>query len=396
VTSLHYTLIVLGVCLVVAVFIYNAYQEHRSRKQAERIFGFHGGELRHQPLATEAAIADPISLTDGSLYVRHGDTRIEPRINLADDEALVADRDSSPVESGSEEPITAAEPARPAPETTGQRTDLEPESPLDSEIEYIARLRYSQPMALTFAALQDNLRRISKPIRLLGRRADGDWEPVLAHASRTYDTVELGLLLADRTGPASEVQLDTFCRRLYEFAAEHGGAVSCQDKPAALARAKALDAFCAEVDMLIGLNIISESGLDFSSHAIQEQVGAAGLIQGADGRYGLRDEAGQLLFTLALHDEQPNPAENDRQGVVGLGLLFDVPRVAHGLDAFDRMARLGFDLAQHLGGQLVDDGGRRVSRESLAKDRKYLEMIYDHMVQRGIPGGGERALRLFV
>lgn len=391
-TSLHYTLIVLGICLVVAVFIYNAYQEHRSRKQAERIFGFHSGELRHDPVATEAAATGSISLTDVSLYERHGDTRIDPRIDLTDAEAPVADSDSPPAEVADS---AAAEPSHPAPETIGQRVDLKPESPLDSEIEYIARLRYGQPMVLTFAALLDNLRRISKPIRLLGRRADGDWEPVLAHASRTYDTVELGLLLADRSGPASEVQLDTFCRRLYEFAAEHGGAVSCQDKPAALARAKTLDAFCAEVDMLIGLNVISESGLDFSSHAIQEQVTAAGLMQGADGRYGLHDEAGQLVFTLAPHDEPPNPTENARQGSVGLGLLFDVPRVAHGLEAFDRMARLGFDLAQRMGGQLVDDGGRRVSRESLAKDRKYLEAIYDHMVQRGIPAGGERALRLF-
>lgn len=393
-TSLHYTLIVLGICLVVAVFIYNAYQEHRSRKQAERIFGFHSGELRHDPVATDAAASGPISLTDASLYERHGDTRIDPRIDLTDDAAPVADSDSPPAEVADS---AAAEPSRPAPapETNGQRADLKPESPLDGEIEYIARLRYGQPMVLTFAALLDNLRRISKPIRLLGRRADGDWEPVLAHASRTYDTVELGLLLADRSGPASEVQLDTFCRRLYEFAAEHGGAVSCQDKTAALERAKALDTFCAEVDMLIGLNVISESGLDFSSRVIQEQVAAAGLIQGADGRYGLRDETGQLVFTLAPHDEPPDTSEHDGQGGVGLGLLFDVPRVAHGLEAFDRMARLGFDLAQRMDGQLVDDGGRRVSRESLAKDRKYLEAIYDHMVQRGIPAGGERALRLF-
>lgn len=418
-TSLHYTLIALGVGLVVAMFLYNLFQERRSRKQAERIFGFHQDELPAdkadaRSLGPDSMASDEISLADGFVHQHPAEQRIEPRLNLSGDDAMDDGWDSTPrrepqVDEAS--PGPAMHPPKPASVETQpafaelphhapepvmpQRGELEPESFLDSGIEYIARFRYKQPVALVFAALQDNLRRISKPIRLVGQREDGSWEPVLAHANRAYETVELSMLLADRSGPVSEVQLDTFCRRLYDFATEHGGAVSCQDKSQALARAKALDSFCAEVDMLIGLNVISVSGLDFSSQAIHELASRSGLSQSADGSYGLRDGEGRLMFALTTRNELLNPSPAPEQGSQSLSLLFDVPRVAQGLLAFDRMANLGFELAQRLGGQLVDDGDRPVSRESLSKDRKHLEMIYARMEQHGIPAGGERALRLF-
>jgi FtsZ-interacting cell division protein ZipA len=414
VTSLQYSLIALGVGLVAAMFLYNMLQERRSRKQAERIFGLHQKDTAQRQ---DPVLPDEVSLRNVEPPDYLAETRIEPHIHLTDEDEGLEPDDWHPQAIAAEaspqpepEPRFVAPPVEPAavppsrqepapaePSRTSPpaRTGVEPEGPLDGAIEYVARLRYAQPTALVFATLLDSLRRISKPIRLFGRREDGAWEPVLAHASRPYDTVELSLLLADRSGPLSEVQIDTFCRRLYEFATEHGGAVSCQDKAVALEQARILDSFCAEVDMLIGLNVVSSSGLDFSSQAIYELAVAAGLTQGGDGTYGLRDGLGRTMFTLATYNEMLGGGGESMQGTQGLSLLFDVPRVADGLAAFDRMAGLGFELAARLGGQLVDDGGRPVSRESLTKDRQRLEMIYARMAQLGIPAGGERALRLF-
>ncbi len=394
-TSLHYTLIALAIGLVGAMFLYNLYQERRSRKQAEQMLGL--GEVGEKPGqdGPNLGVGEP-----GETELMT-DSRIEPRIDLSDLPDV-----------GETEPSAAFLEREPAPETTVDQAPfeypsqhepplaaaaprMEPESPLDGAIEYVARLRYAQPITISFTTLQDNLRRISKPIRLVGQREDGEWEPVLSHTGRPYETVELSLLLADRAGPVSEAQIDAFCRRLYEFATEHGGAVSCQDKAEALARAGALDTFCAGVDMLIGLNIIPEAGLEFPLHAVYELAEGAGLTRNTDGSYVLRDASDQALFNLALHSEPLPGGGSDGQGCQGVSLLFDVPRVAHGIEAFDRMAALGFDMAEALGGQLVDDGGRQVSRESLFKDRSRLEAIYDSMEQHGIPAGGERALRLF-
>ncbi|TCJ15019.1 hypothetical protein EZJ19_08120 [Parasulfuritortus cantonensis] len=392
-TSLHYTLIALGIGLVGAVMLYNFWQERRSRKQAERLF---------QPVEHD----EPVSLGDLPLHEDIPETRIEPRIQLLDDVPagepvaepevgwdMAVEPEPVPFAAASEplpEPA-AGEPAAPvvaeAPVAPGVQP-LAPESPLDAEVEYVARLRYTQPTTVQFAALQDGLRRISKPIRMVGRREDGGWEAVMGHAARAYDTVEMGLLLADRAGPVSEVQLETFCRRLYEFATEHGGAISCQDKAEAVERAKALDGFCAEVDMLIGLNVIPSEG-GFANDTVNELAVQAGLEQGADGTYVLKDAARRPLFTLT------DGGAGQDETAHGVSLLFDVPRVADGLAAFDRMTELGLALAERLHGHLVDDGGRPVSRASLERDRRSLEAIYARMAGHGVPAGGERALRLF-
>lgn len=383
-TSLHYTLIALGIGLVGAVMLYNVFQERRSRRQAERLF-----DLRERD--------EDVSLGDLPIHDALPETRIEPRIQLLDDDevpaglepAMLAGPEPAVVEKAAPAPVTQAVVHEPPAHAGAIAQGMAPESPLDGEIEYVARLRYTQPSAILFATLQDNLRRISKPIRMVGRREDGQWEPVLGHAAQPYDTVELAMLLADRAGPVSDVQLDTFCRRLYEFATEHGGAISCQDKAEAAERARLLDAFCAEVDMLIGLNVIPPAGAGYDSQILYDLAVAAGLSQGADGTYSLKDETGQLLFTLT---DGAVDADEAAHGVV---LLFDVPRVARGLEAFDRMTSLGLQLVERLGGNLVDDGGRPVSRASLERDRKSLESIYARMAARGISAGGERALRLF-
>jgi hypothetical protein len=122
---------------------------------------------------------------------------------------------------------------------------------------------------------------------------------------------------------------------------------------------------------------------------LRELALGAGLVPTADGGYAMKDEHGQVMF--ALTDGAPGTG----QSAQGIALLFDVPRVARGLESFDRMNALALDLAERLGGRLVDDGGRGVNRASLQKDRKTLEAIYARMTARGIPAGGDRALRLF-
>lgn len=416
-TSLHYILIALGVGLVAMLMLYNHFQERRYRKQVDRIFSMQRNEVSLEI----APFADALP-----------ESRIEPNLEELSDEDPEAARPvpgealSPPTESPRWRLVDATEipePAAPAdavamtepyrgradaagpaawpasePIVAGMAAaalQVEPESPLDAEIEYVARLRYARPTPLLFAPLMENLRRISKPIRVVGRREDGGWESFQADAVRTHDTVELSLLLADRSGPVSEVQLDTFRNRLYEFVAEYGGAVSCPDKAAALARARALDGFCAEVDMLIGLNVMAAAGAAFPTETIHLIAERAGLVQGIDGTYSLRDPSGHILFTLVNQEDSAFPPHGVGARTRAIALLFDVPRVGHGSQAFDRMTALGFELAEELGGILVDDGGRPVSHASLDKDRQRLVELYARMEAQGIAAGSERALRLF-
>lgn len=300
--------------------------------------------------------------------------------------------------------VPAVPPTAPAPEDSSPLSAEELEaveqapraSGLDADTEYVARIRFATPAAANFGPLLTTLRRIGKPVRAFGKRLDGIWEPLASHPRVSYDQVEIGLQLADRNGAVSHEQLDAFCRALYGFAAEEGGAVTCPDKQDALQAAKSLDMLCMEVDVLIGLNVISSDSRPFTSEAIHKQAEEARLVLAADGTYQARDAFGHTLFTLANQEETPFPVDGRGLTVHGLTLLFDVPRVADGLAVFDRMTRFGFDLAWRLEGRLVDDNGRAVTEDNLNRDRARLASFYGRMEARGIPAGGERALRLFV
>ena len=269
-------------------------------------------------------------------------------------------------------------------------------SGLDAGTEYIARLKFTKPQLADFSALLGALRRIGKPVRAFAARADGSWEPLSGHPRSLYEQVEFGLQLADRGGALSPEQLDAFCRALYEFAAEEGGAVTCPDKEELLQKARELDLFCMDVDVLIGLNVVSAESRPFTSEAMHSLAQDARMSLEADGAYHARDDFGHTLFTLANQGEDPFPRDGRGLTTRGVTLLFDVPRVADGIAVFDRMTRLGFDLAWRLEGRLVDDNGRAVSEESLGRDRARLAQYFARMEARGIPAGGERALRLFI
>lgn len=292
----------------------------------------------------------------------------------------------------------AAEPAPRAASDVAQpvATPVSQFSGLDWETEYIARLKFAEPTAANFGPLLAMLRRVGKPVRAFGRRADGAWEALAGHPRSTYDQVEFGLQFADRGGALSQDQLDAFCRALYEFTAEQGGAVSCPDKAEALQKARELDLFCMEVDVLIGLNVVSADSRPFTSEAMHGLAEEAQLVLHTDGSFHAVDGFGHTLFTLANQGEEPFPKDGRGLTTHGVTLLFDVPRVADGLAVFDRMTRLGFDLAWRLEGRLVDDNGRAVNEDSLKRDRARLAAFYQRMEARGIPAGGERALRLFV
>jgi hypothetical protein len=294
--------------------------------------------------------------------------------------------------------VPSAQPAPVLPAATVplKNASISTQSGLDAATEYIARIKFVAPTMPNFGVLLATMRRIGKPLRAFGCRTDSTWEVLVNHPLSAYEQLEWGLQLADRKGAVLPDQLNAFTRALYDFAAEEGGAVTCPDKPGALDQARDLDQFCMEVDVLIGLNVVSADSRPFTSEAMHRLALEARLSLEPDGSFHAVDPTGHTLFTLSNQGNEPFPRDGRGLTTRGFTLLFDVPRVANGLVVFDRMTQLGFDLAARLEGRLVDDNGRIVSEESLNRDRSRLIDYYRRMELRGIPPGGERALRLFV
>ena len=449
-TTLQIVLAIVGVSLIAIIVLYNVMQERKFRKEADRMFSHKREDIMlGESVRTEGSkrrIDTQIQLSDTlaqASEARHAVDEAEappqvmPFNRSPETTSILSSLEPLPAR----EPVAEPEPIAPVPrreppmpvtpvappppevpappampvapaetppmwstpipdleEDKFEETGMAPTqaSGLDATTEYIARLKFAKPQLANFGPLLSVVRRIGKPVRAFGAKTDGSWEPLSGHPRNMYSQIEFGVQLADRGGALSRDQLDAFCRALYEFAAEEGGAVSCPDKEEALRLAQDLDLFCMDVDVLIGLNVMSAESRPFTSEAMHSVAQEARLALEADGVFHARDDFGHSLFTLANQEEAPFPRDGRGLTTHGVTLLFDVPRVADGLAVFDRMTRLGFDLAWRLEGRLVDDNSRPVSEDSLNRDRARLAQYFSRMEARGIPAGGERALRLFV
>ena len=79
----------------------------------------------------------------------------------------------------------------------------------------------------------------------------------------------------------------------------------------------------------------------------------------------------------------------------GITFTLDVPRVATGPRAFDRMIALAKQFAASLGGTLVDDNRTPLSDSALDIIHDKIVEIEQRMAEQGLIAGGPQALRLF-
>jgi hypothetical protein len=438
-TTLHYLLLGLALLLVVGVMIYNAMQERRLRKQIDGMFSRSlddplsdsgappAASQETETVAPTAERLDELPGPDESQDTYDEMITLMRRAALEADDVEVASLPQLDSGGGGDhlapEHVTVPAPAASpwagaeapspgAPSTINAQPVAAPvaapaapveaipaaystPSPLDGDIECVARLRPGQREQQNYGGLIERLRRLGKPVRAYALDQSGHWSPLVAQPAHDYAAIELGVQMVDRKGALTEAQLDAFCNSLYEFAAEHGGAVSCPDAAPILEKAKSLDAFCMEVDMLIGLNLVAHEGMPFTVKRIDDLARSVGMSLDRLGSYVLADNRGHALFTLVNQNNTAFKPDNASQTTPAVTLLFDVPNVDNGLAVFDRMTELGFRLARSLGGRMVDDQGHAVTEASLQKDRQQLATFYSRMQARGIPAGGERAHRLF-
>ena len=156
-----------------------------------------------------------------------------------------------------------------------------------------------------------------------------------------------------------------------------------------------LDAFCASVDIQIGINVISQ-GQVFQGTKLRALAEAAGMVIDAEGRFVRCDEDGNVLYVLLNQENLGFSTESMKTMTThGLTFLLDVPRVAHGERVFNQMVELARRFADVLRGSLVDDNRRPLSEGALEPIRKQVAQFQSTMAAHGLPAGGSLARRLF-
>lgn len=346
-SDLQMALAAIGLVVVGGVYAFNLWQERKLQRRLRQAF-----EGERDDVLLKAPKAEPVELQP--------EPRIEPRIGAA--EGAV--------------PPGGADPA----------------------IEFIASIRAEQPVSdPALRELLSQLATFGKPARVLGRDGEGTAWRLLDRGSHAgCHELQAALQLVNRSGPVHAPQLNGFCDALREWAGRHGASAEFGDTAAALETARALDAFCGEMDVAIGVNVVAPSGSAFPAEQVAEAALAAGFRLEPDGLFHLCDADGHTLFTMENHE--PEPFAGGRLAAMqttGLTLLLDVPRIAGGVAVLDRMVQTGSAVAESLGGILVDDNRTPLQQAGLARIRQQLQEIHAAMAARDIAAGSPRALRLF-
>ena len=383
-------ILALGAVVIGAVFGYNWFQERRYRQQTKTAF-----EREHPDVLLD------VPGRDGK------GERLEPALD--DDMPNPLDPAPHKESAGSTQADTLiryaqANPASEAAPDVADMTEMSEDeldqslssieqqlliaTLLDPMLDFIAEVRFEQPVTLprlpSFA--------IDKRVEMLGNNPDSGWER--ARANRSYSQLNIGVQMVDRRGPLNESELNAFCSQAQDFAEQHGSNASFPQRQTRLTAARELDQFCAGVDVMIGLNLLSAA--PFDGERLRALAESAGMQLEADGHFHYLSDSGNVLFMLGNANGQPFSQDSlAHDDFSALTLLFDVPRVAGGISVFDRAVALARQLAGELDAQLIDDNQRPLTESGINTIRHQLQQLYSRMDDRGIAPGSVAALRLF-
>ena len=354
-SDLQLSLLIIGAVVIIAVLVYNHVQQKKLRDKLSAAFGENPDAL----------------MGEG------GAQRIEPQVGGASGVTAVAES-QAPVGAGGNAPT--------------------PETEIDEKIDAVATI--SSSTLLTAAQVAEVLSGVAacgRTWRAAGYNAANErWETVNRAVTGQYSRLKLALQMANRSGPVSAVQLSAFADALNTLATRYGASLLLPDPERVLADARALDEFCLDADVSIGVNVVAIEEAGFSGARVRALAESEGFHLEPDGVFHLDDEHENTLLTLANQEAAAFlPEAVSTMSTRGITLLLEVPRVADADVALQRMFELGHALSVNLKGRLVDDNKAALTIASMEKIRGQLQGIHARMNERGVVPGSPRALRLF-
>ena len=267
----------------------------------------------------------------------------------------------------------------------------------DPDIECVVAVQPVHPVAV--GALATGMHaRVGKPLRWFGRNGAGSpWQLLRPETAGTYSELAACLLLADRAGAATRPMLERLVRLVGDVAASLPGASVAPDVAKEVARAEALDRFCANLDVQIGLTVLKAGAATIPGTRLRGVAEAAGFRLSENGRFEfMQEDTGAVLFSMQNYRSEPFTIDNLRlTSTPGAVFLLDVPRVADAVRVFDQMKQVAKRITQTLDGTLVDDNRRPLTDASLAAIREQVEATANALRESRLDPGSPRAMALF-
>ena len=392
-TELQMGLIGLGALAVVGVFGYNKWQEGRHRKLAESLLKPAHDDVLLGDAPKVAPKATPVERSEPEIGIEEAGTHAGERL-----EPMMANTG----EIAQHEPDAQISPVSVVPETIeevdeGPVCEL-PRTLLDPRLEFIVAMELVDPVSTIqiLHSQREVLQNVSKPVHWIGyNEPTREWVRLLPDADMQVRRLRIGLQLANRMGPVSDADLVVFAGAMQALADE---LMAVADMPSIRVRDQAvdIDLFSAEVDLEIGINLVSK-GTPFSGTKIRALAEAAGMVLGSDGLFTHYDDEGRTQFCLQnFESTQFSPESIRSMSTHGLTFLLDVPRVDHGERVFMQMTELAKRFAESLQGMLVDDNRHPLGDAQLDHIRReFIGKPQTKLAGYDLPAGSAQALRLF-
>ncbi len=269
---------------------------------------------------------------------------------------------------------------------------------LDALIDAIAPLSLESPITGDFALqhLPSSRRAGTKPFYVEGLDTEsGEWDSI--SPGRRYGELQVGVQLANRSGPLNAIEYSEFVQKLQAFADAVGASVDLPDMLEVVARARELDSLSAPLDAQLSVTLRT-NGVAWSVGFVQQVAGRHGLVPGAvPGRLVLQgpDEAAPPMLVLSV-DPQAALSEDPQAAVVReCTLTLDVPQTPASQEPFPAWHLTGKQLADDLDATAVDDQGQTITLHAYDAIGKELDDLYRRLEELDLAAGTPAARRLF-
>jgi hypothetical protein len=315
--------------------------------------------------------------------------RMQAHLSLGDRDPLLGD--SAPNESSRREPGMSHfddEPASYAEHDV--EASLSVEEP-DELVEVVIELILPQAIsgAQIMQAIPSGLMAGRKPVRVFWQDEAGRLHN-RPNPSDSYERLQFAVLLANRSGPLTDIDWSKIWNRIHTMADALDGHLEGPEQDDVLMRASKLDELCATLDSQVALTLVLGSNQKVEDILVGAQ--SMGFMYQA-GVLNWVGDHGLPSFTVSRTDGESfdvGVATVDR-----LSMLLDVPRSPANLRAFGRMLDVGSEMARRFGAELVDDQGHPVASGADVSIDMHLQALFAQLESAGLTAGSPRARRVF-
>lgn len=383
--------------LILAVILYNYYQENKYRQKIRDQFGnanrdalmeSHAGEVRD----TEGGLLNPTH--KNTLTNTHSEDLRQINTPLPNEENQEHDIITEQEEEIQE--YTFAEQAlKPIPQSTEPLLmDLHDLSRLElpwfnRHFDYLAYVSLREARELNAMPRLSNQRHIT----LAGCTTDGQFRLAEPIPNVYYQAFVIGLQAVGRMPLAGTPELEEFGERVSEFAEHINGNVLLTKVKDFLQVARPLDEVCARVDQIIAIHLISRTSIAGTDLRLAAET--LGFQLSHDGSFAYPDTE-KPLFLLVNSEQSPFTGTLlSSQQYKSVSMLFDITKIPANKKSFDTFMALAVKLSSALSLDLVDDQLQELSTQSLQSIGEYIRERHREMKEIGITPGSDLANRIF-